>query len=115
MSDGIFAGVLAFPPNATADSLPALSLGLGDQVYDIPSSQYLVPKTVYPALNLTGNLTYSWIASAGPGSFMLGQKWLEGIYTAYDMEGQRKILHSELKRLTLTQKVLPGVGFAHLK
>lgn len=37
-------------------------------------------------LNITDvdGLENTWIASAGPGSFTLGQKWLENVYTAYD-------------------------------
>lgn len=94
--DGVLGGFLAFPSNATASTLPPISLGLGDQIFELPASKYLVPKALYPSLNLTGDATYSWIGSAGQGSFMLGQKWLEGIYSAYDMAGKR-------------------VGFAHLK
>ena len=37
-------------------------------------------------LNVTDvpGLERTWIESAGPGSFSLGQKWLENFYTAYD-------------------------------
>ena len=28
----------------------------------------------------------SWLESAGPGEFGLGQKWLESFYTVYDSE-----------------------------
>ncbi|KAH8106786.1 acid protease [Cristinia sonorae] len=96
VSDGVLGGTLAFPSNVTADSLPPFNLGLGDQLFELPASKYLVPKPLYTSLNLTEDFTYSWLGSAGQGSFMLGQKWLENIYTAYDMEGHR-------------------VGFAHLK
>ncbi|THH28918.1 hypothetical protein EUX98_g5271 [Antrodiella citrinella] len=88
IDDGILEGYLAFPSNVTADSLPPLSLGLGNQIFDLPASKYLVPKTLYPSLNLTEDVVYSWMGSAGQGSYMLGQKWLEGIYSAYDMEGK---------------------------
>lgn len=74
----------------TAATLPPLTIGLGDQTFDLPASKYLVPKALYSSLNLTDDLAYTWMGSAGQGSFMLGQKWLEGIYTAYDMTGKRK-------------------------
>ena len=39
-------------------------------------------------LNITDvpGLERTWLASAGPGAFGLGQKWLENFYTAYDSE-----------------------------
>ncbi|THH29829.1 hypothetical protein EUX98_g4349 [Antrodiella citrinella] len=94
--EGFLNGFLAFAPNVTASSLPSLSVGLGDQIFDLPASKYLVPKALYASLNLTQDLVYTWIASAGPDTFSIGQKWLEGIYSAYDLVGHR-------------------VGFAHLK
>lgn len=92
VSTGVLSGYLAFPANATTTSLPAITIGLGDQTFDLPASKYLIPKPLYASLNLTEGYAYSWLASAGQGSFMLGQKWLEGIYTAYDMPGKRKTL-----------------------
>ncbi|KAF8579061.1 acid protease [Ramaria rubella] len=80
---------LSFPSNMT-DSLPSMSFNLGGATFIIPPSQYIVPRNLYPALNVTDDpaLTHTWIASAGPGAFELGQKWLESVYTAYDSIGK---------------------------
>ncbi|KAH8103985.1 acid protease [Cristinia sonorae] len=82
---------LAFPPNQTASTLPPLRLGLGEKnkIFELPASLYLIPKALYAPLGLTKNLTYSWIGPGGSGSFMLGQQWLQGLYSAYDMERRR--------------------------
>ncbi|EIM84930.1 acid protease [Stereum hirsutum FP-91666 SS1] len=70
------------------------------EAFIIPPSQYLIPPSLYPSLNLTttsatgaqeggAGIRYSWVTSAGFGAFSLGQKWLEGVYTVYDMGGRR--------------------------
>lgn len=86
-------GFLSFPSNTT-QSLPSLEFtlgtGTGNMTFFIPPSRYIVPKELYPSLNVTnadvdnGALVKTWIASGGPGEFMMGQKWLENVYTAYD-------------------------------
>lgn len=84
------AGFLGFPANAT-NSLPPLNFVLGNETFTIPPERYIVPKELYPSLNVTDdpNLVKTWISSAGPGAFSLGQKWLEGVYTAYDLQNHR--------------------------
>ncbi|KAF8811198.1 acid protease [Phlegmacium glaucopus] len=83
-------GFLNFNSN-DVPSLPNLSITLGSETFSIPPSKYIVPRQLYPMLNVTDvpGLEKTWIASAGPGSFGLGQKWLENVYTAYDMENHR--------------------------
>lgn len=67
-------------------SLPSLDVTLGTKVFSIPPSRYIVPRNLYPMLNVTDipGLERTWIGSAGPGAFNLGQRWLENFYTAYD-------------------------------
>ena len=62
--------------------------GESKKIFSIPPSKYIVPRTLYPMLNITDvpGLERTWLASAGPGAFGLGQKWLENFYTAYDSE-----------------------------
>jgi len=71
---------------STVSSLPPLNMTLGSKVFSIPPSKYIVPRSLYPILNVTDvpGLERTWIESAGPGAFSLGQKWLENFYTAYD-------------------------------
>lgn len=78
-------GTPAFNSDSVS-SLPPLSMTLGSQSFSIPSSMYIVPHSLYPILNVTDmpGLERTWIESAGPGEFSLGQKWLENFYTAYD-------------------------------
>jgi hypothetical protein len=76
---------LSFPRNATA-TLPSLDFNIGNTVFSIPPERYIVPRSLYPSLNVTDNpaLSHTWIASGGPGAYGLGQKWLENVYSAYD-------------------------------
>ena len=68
-----------------------MTFGLGDQIFDIPASQYLIPTGLYDTLGLDATKAlYTWVTSAGFGAFMFGQKWLESVYTGYDMTGHRK-------------------------
>lgn len=78
-------GYLAFN-SSIVPSLPNLDVTLGSETFSIPPSRYIVPRQLYPILNVTDvpGLERTWIASAGPGTFILGQKWLENVYTAYD-------------------------------
>ena len=59
---------------------------LGSEIFSIPPSKYIVPRSLYPILKVKDvpGLERTWIGSAGPGAFGLGQRWLEGVYTAYD-------------------------------
>lgn len=43
-----------------------------------------MPPTLHASLNITDNLTHTWLASGGPDMFDLGQKFLENAYSAYD-------------------------------
>jgi hypothetical protein len=83
-------GFLAFN-SSTIPHLPNIDIALGSETFSIPPSRYIVPRSLYPMLNITDvpGLEKTWIASAGPGTFGLGQKWLENVYTAYDMENHR--------------------------
>jgi hypothetical protein len=78
-------GSLAFN-SSIVPSLPSLNITLGSEVFSIPPSRYIVPRSLYSMLNVTDipGLERTWIESAGPGAFNLGQKWLENFYTAYD-------------------------------
>ncbi|GJJ14468.1 hypothetical protein Clacol_008732 [Clathrus columnatus] len=85
-------GVLTFPSNS-ASYLPSLDIVLGDSDFgvsvtiSIPPSRYIVPTELYSTLNITldsSNIA-TWLSSGGQGEFMLGQKWLENAYTAYDI------------------------------
>lgn len=69
-------------------TLPSIKYSIENADFEITPQQYLIPKALYPSLNLTddGAKAYTWITSAGTGSFMFGQKWLETVYTAYDLE-----------------------------
>ena len=69
-------------------SLPSLNITIGSETFSIPSSKYIVPRELYPMLGVTDvpDLARTWIASAGPGAFNLGQNALQNIYTAYDSE-----------------------------
>ncbi|KZT01388.1 acid protease [Laetiporus sulphureus 93-53] len=79
-------GCIIFPSNMTADNLPDLGIGIGNLNFSIPASRYIVPTSLFGALNITDNMTHTWIAPGGPEFFDLGQKFLEGAYSAYDME-----------------------------
>ncbi|KAF8502418.1 acid protease [Hysterangium stoloniferum] len=72
---------LTFPSNIT-HLLP-------DMTFTINQFTYIVPPSLYPALNVTADpsITRTWIGSGGFGGFVLGQKWLENVYTAYDKIG----------------------------
>lgn len=78
-------GSLSFK-SSIVPSLPPLNMILGSEIFSIPPSKYIVPRNLYPILNITDvpGLERTWIESAGPGDFGLGQKWLENFYTAYD-------------------------------
>ncbi|OSX57618.1 hypothetical protein POSPLADRAFT_1174154 [Postia placenta MAD-698-R-SB12] len=80
------AGTLVFPTNVTVDSLPDMEIGIGNLNFSIPASKYIVPPTLHASLNITDNLTHTWLASGGPDMFDLGQKFLENAYSAYDIE-----------------------------
>jgi len=94
-------GSLSFN-SSSVSSLPPLNMVLGSgsesKIFSIPPSKYIVPRSLYPILNVTDvpGVERTWLDSAGPGTFGLGQKWLENFYTAYDMKRHR-------------------VGFAHLQ
>ncbi|KAH9831591.1 acid protease [Rhodofomes roseus] len=80
-------GCITFPGNATTDELPPLEIGLGSLLFNITADQYIVPKTLYPSLNITDDgMTHTWIGSGGPSALTLGQKFLEHAYSAYDMD-----------------------------
>jgi len=81
---------LSFNTN-TVSSLPPLSVTFGSKVFSIPPSRYIVPRSLYPMLNITDvpGLERTWIDSAGPAALALGQKWLENFYSAYDMQNHR--------------------------
>jgi len=83
-------GSLSFNSNIVP-SLPSLDITIGSEIFCIPPSRYIVPHELYPILNVTDTpgLERTWIESAGPGEFGLGQKWLENFYTAYDLEQHR--------------------------
>lgn len=113
---------MAFPSNATVSTLPSLTWTIGSQDFEITPDKYLIPQGLYSSLNLTeGGVQYSWIISAGFGSYMFGQKWLESFYTAYDMQNHRKsrssLFHLDIlfrwtcSRLSLT---FAEVGVARL-
>ena len=78
-------GSLTFQ-SSTVSSLPSLNMTLGSEIFSIPPLKYIVPRSLYPILNVTDvpGIERTWIESAGPGEFSLGQKWLENFYTAYD-------------------------------
>ncbi|KZT01387.1 acid protease [Laetiporus sulphureus 93-53] len=79
-------GCAIFPSNMTAENLPDITIGVGSLNFVIPASRYIVPKTLYSALNITDDLTHTYIGAGGFGEFFLGQKFLEGAYSAYDMD-----------------------------
>ncbi|EIM85888.1 acid protease [Stereum hirsutum FP-91666 SS1] len=90
VTNGTFLGYMAFPSNATVSALPSLTWTIGSQDFEITPDKYLIPQGLYSSLNLTkGGVQYSWIISAGFGSYMFGQKWLESFYTAYDMQNHQ--------------------------
>jgi len=72
-------------------SLPSLIMNIGSETFSLPPSKYIVPRSLYPFLNVEDvpGVERSWIESAGPNEFSLGQKWLENFYTAYDMQNHR--------------------------
>lgn len=78
-------GTLSFK-TSSVPSLPSLDMTIGSKVFSIPPSQYIVPRSLYPILNIEDvpGVERTWIGSAGPGALSLGQKWLEWFYTAYD-------------------------------
>jgi len=80
------AGSLVFPANVSVESLPALEIGIGNLNFTITASEYIVPTSLYSALNITDDLVHTWIASGGPDMFDLGQTFLEHAYSAYDMD-----------------------------
>lgn len=92
-SGGPLSGFMSLPspsPSLLHSVYPPLTLQLGQSTFSIPSEQYLVPKSLYAQLNLTDTgLAHTWFASGGFGAFNLGQKWLEGVYTVYDMGNHR--------------------------
>ncbi|THH27355.1 hypothetical protein EUX98_g6824 [Antrodiella citrinella] len=90
IASGPLGGLITFPANVTQKDLPSFTMQLGKQTYSIPPAKYLIPKGAYAGLNLTvGEATYTWITSGGRGRYALGQKWLESVYTVYDMEKHR--------------------------
>ncbi|EPT01648.1 hypothetical protein FOMPIDRAFT_1048541 [Fomitopsis schrenkii] len=86
----LLTGGLIFPSNISTADLPVLEIGLGNLLFNITADQYIVPKNLYSALNITddGN-THTWIASGGPSALTLGQTFLEHAYSAYDMKNQQ--------------------------
>jgi hypothetical protein len=72
--------------SSSVSSLPPINLTFGSEIFSIPPLKYIVPRNLYPILNVTDvpGLERTWIDSAGPFTFGLGQKWLENFYTAYD-------------------------------
>ena len=63
-------------------------MNIGSGTFSIPPLKYIVPRSLYPILNVEDvpGVERTWIESSGPGEFNLGQKWLENVYTAYDSE-----------------------------
>ncbi|GBE87004.1 Polyporopepsin [Sparassis crispa] len=79
-------GFLVFPGNMTVESLPDMTIGIANLNFTIPASKYVVPSSLYSALNISDSDLHTWITSGGPDFFLLGQKFLENAYSAYDME-----------------------------
>ncbi|KAI0733577.1 acid protease [Fomitopsis betulina] len=86
----LLTGGLIFPGNTSTADLPTLEIGLGSLLFNITGDQYIVPQSLYSALNITddGN-THTWLASGGPSALTLGQKFLEHAYSAYDMKNKQ--------------------------
>ncbi|GBE84089.1 aspartic peptidase domain-containing protein [Sparassis latifolia] len=78
-------GSITFSLNTSADALLPVTIsfqGVNSSLdISIPSSKYLVPKSLYPTLNMTDDVLHSWIL---PG--VLGQNFLQNVYSAYDQE-----------------------------
>lgn len=127
-------GFLCFPSNMTS-TMPPLNITLGSATFSIPSSSYIIPRDLYPSLNLTDDptLAHSWLTTDGPGMFGLGQKWLEHVYTVYDSTSflftigndlshychqvannrMCKFYHAHLVIEFFTGLMVSGIGFAH--
>lgn len=84
-------------PSSIAPLLPDMTFTIDQFTVSIPPSQYIVPPSLYPGLKVTADASVvrTWIGSGGDQGFVLGQKWLESVYTAYDMNKHQ-------------------IGFAHL-
>lgn len=78
-------GYLAFN-SSIISSLPNIDITIGSETFSIPPSRYIVPREVYSMLNAKDvpGLEKTWLAPGGSGSFALGLKFLESVYTAYD-------------------------------
>jgi len=91
ISDGsALHSLLAFNSSMTP-FLPNIDITIGSETFSIPPSRYTVPREAYSMLHATDvpNMEKTWLGSAGPGMFNLGQKFLESVYTAYDMDNHR--------------------------
>ncbi|KAH9915104.1 acid protease [Fomitopsis serialis] len=85
-SDSQLSACLVFPSNMTVAELPALDIGLGNLSVSIPATDYVVPESMYPLLNVTDDgQIHTWLCPGGPAFVGLGQKALERIYSAYDI------------------------------
>ncbi|KAH9951518.1 acid protease [Amylocystis lapponica] len=73
--------------NTTAAALPDLVLGIGNMTVTIPPSSYIVPESLYSFLNITDSgVIHTWFYSAARSQAVLGEKFLENVYSAYDLE-----------------------------
>ncbi|KAI0922088.1 hypothetical protein AcW2_006880 [Taiwanofungus camphoratus] len=76
-------GFLILPSNMTVDSLPTLSIGLGNLTFSFHASDCVVPAALYSSLNITDSEYHTWIVSGGD-QFSIGTQFFEKAYTAYD-------------------------------
>ncbi|EJD50710.1 acid protease [Auricularia subglabra TFB-10046 SS5] len=62
---------------------------IGGKTFELTPDQYLVPEDQYHVWNLPSGVYWSFISTAGPENFYIGQKFIEHIYTVYDTKNLR--------------------------
>lgn len=62
---------------------------IGGTLFELTPEQYLVPEDQYHIWNLPTGVYWSFISTAGPENFYIGQKFIEHIYTVYDTTNLR--------------------------
>ncbi|KAH9947851.1 acid protease [Amylocystis lapponica] len=73
--------------NTTANALPDLVFGFENLTVTIPPNRYIVQKNLYSSLNITDDgAIHTWIVSGGWSTAILGEKFLENVYSAYDLD-----------------------------
>ncbi|KZW02349.1 acid protease [Exidia glandulosa HHB12029] len=78
-----FLSKFAQKPNGT------FGFTIGGTSFELTPEQYLVPEDQYHVWNLPEGVYWSFIGTAGPTSFFIGQKFIENIYTVYDTTNLR--------------------------